>query len=106
MLALLFPLEGFLLYKIWRCMFSNRDWREAILTTYVTMGVLITLSTEALGIFHAITGTAIQSFWGSIIIITLFLFFKVRTRKILNPFSFKMNTRFEWGILFTISIYF
>jgi 4-amino-4-deoxy-L-arabinose transferase-like glycosyltransferase len=106
MLALLFPLEGFLLYKIWRCMFSNRDWREAILATYVTMGVLITLSTEALGIFHAITGTAIQSFWGSIIIITLFLFFKVRTRKILNPFSFKMNTRFEWGILFTISIYF
>jgi hypothetical protein len=106
MLALLIPLEGLLLYQLWRCILPGRDWRESILAVYVTMGVLITISTELLGAFHAITDFEIRSFWLVILAITLFLVFRYRTKSNLSPFSLKIGSRFEWVIFFAISAYF
>jgi 4-amino-4-deoxy-L-arabinose transferase-like glycosyltransferase len=106
MLALLLPLEGLLIYLLWRCLRSGRDWRESIMVVYVAMGVLITLSTELLGVFHALTDVAIRSFWLAVLVVTLFLVFWVRRKINFRSFSLKIGGKFEWAILFTISAYF
>ncbi len=106
MLALLLPLEGLLLYQLWHCLLPGRDWRELILAIYVVMGVLITVSTEILGAFHALTDIAIRSFWLAILTVTLFLVFRFRTKITFRPVSLKIGGRFEWAIFFAISAYF
>ena len=106
MLAMLLPLEGLLIYLLWRCLRPERDWRESIIAVYVSMGVLITLSTEFLGAFHALTDIAIRSFWLGILTITLLLILLFRRKITFRPFSLKIGGKFEWAIIFTISLYF
>lgn len=106
MLALLLPLDGFLLYQLWRFLLPERDWRESILAAYVTVGVLISISTEIMGAFHAINSTAILSFWLSILVITLLLVIRYRTKKTRQPFSLKTAGGFECAVLITLSVYY
>jgi hypothetical protein len=106
MLVLLLPLVGLLLYRLWRCLLPGRDWRESILAVYVTMGVLITISNEILGAFHALTGVAIRSFWLLILVITFLMIFRYRTKITPRPFSLKIGGRFEWVVFFAICVYF
>jgi len=70
------------------------------------MGVLITLSTECLGAFHALTDIAIRTFWLGIMTITLLLILLFRRKITFRPFSLKIGGKFEWAIFFTISAYF
>jgi hypothetical protein len=56
---------------IWRSLYPDRDWRESVLSAAVICGVLVTLSTEILGIFHAITWQSILTFWLLVFIISL-----------------------------------
>ncbi len=106
MLALLLPLEGILLYKGWRGRLPDRDWRAAVLAAFVSMGGLITISTEILGSFHAITGSAIRLFWILILVITLLRVFRTRARHTFWKFSLKIGGRFEWVIFITLGAYF
>ncbi|MGZ6347275.1 MAG: hypothetical protein ACXWNC_06860, partial [Anaerolineales bacterium] len=106
MLALVLPLEGLLIYLLIRCLQPERDWRESIITVYVTMGVLITLSTELLGVFHAVTEIAIRLFWLAVLAVTLFLAFRFRRKITFRLSSLKISGGFQWAIFFTISAYF
>jgi len=106
MLALVLPLEGLLIYMLWRGVRPGRDWRESTVSAYISMGVLITLSTECLGAFHALTDIAIRTFWLGIMTITLLLILLFRRKITFRPFSLKIGGKFEWAIFFTISAYF
>ena len=105
MLALLFPLDGFLLYLLWRCLLQGRDWRESILAAFVTMGVIISVSTEVLGAFHAITGIAIRALWLAILLISLLLLFWQRAKIFIQHSTVKIGGRFAWTVFFIISFY-
>ncbi len=106
MLALLLPLEGLLIYVLIRYLQPGRNWRESILVVYVSMGVLIALSTELLGVFHALNDIAIRSFWLAVPAVTLLLILWFRRKTTLRPLSLEIGGRFEWAIFVTVCVYF
>jgi 4-amino-4-deoxy-L-arabinose transferase-like glycosyltransferase len=93
------------LYVIWRSLYPERDWRESALSAAVTWGVLITLSTEILGTFHAITWQLILTFWFLVLIVSVVVI--VWKKPNLN-FKFKfpqIEDKLEWTMLGIIALY-
>ena len=54
MLALIPFIDLVAIYVALRCVHRDRDWRESVLAAAVIWGTLVALSTELLGLLHAI----------------------------------------------------
>jgi 4-amino-4-deoxy-L-arabinose transferase-like glycosyltransferase len=105
MLALILPLDGFVLYLLWRRLLPEHNWRKAFLAAYVCIGVMITISTELLGSFHAITPLAILLLWLALLFSSLFLLYKQRAKLFTLKLSLKISSKLEWSTLLIISAY-
>ncbi len=73
-MILLMPLCFFLLILIIQQKLSLHDWRESVLHGSVIYGVYITIVTETLSLFHALTATWVLRVW---LITAVLLFFTV-----------------------------
>jgi len=78
MLALIPLIDLVVIYTALRIMQHGRDWRESVLATAVIWGTLVALSTEVLGLFHAIQLQTIVIFWLIVLVVTLSCIFRQR----------------------------
>jgi hypothetical protein len=78
MLALIPLVDLVAIYAALRIMQRDRDWRESLLAAAVIWGTLVALSTETLGLFHAIQLQSLVIFWLIVLVVPLIYIFRQR----------------------------
>jgi hypothetical protein len=105
MLALIPLIDLVVIYTALRIMQHDRDRRESFLATAVIWGTLVALSTEALGLFHAIQLQTVVFFWLMVLVVPLPYIYHQRKRLSARPSLPHFEGALAWAMVGVIVFY-
>jgi hypothetical protein len=105
MLALILLIDLIAIYLAWRTTHRDRDWRESVLAAAVIWGSLTALSTELLGLFHAVERHTVFIFWLIVFIASLIIIIRQRQRISLEFRPSQVEDALAWAMVGVIALY-
>ena len=105
MLALIPLIDLVAIYVALRCVYRDRDWRESALAAAVIWGTLVALSTELLGLFHAIQRQTIGSFWLIALGFSLYVIYRQRRNLSFKVGMPRVEGALAWSMLAVVAFY-
>jgi len=105
MLALILLIDLVAICMAWQATHRDSDWRESILAAAVIWGTLVALSTELLGLFHAIELQTLTIFWLIVFVVTLLTIFRQRREISLKPRRPQVVDALAWAMVGVIALY-
>jgi hypothetical protein len=88
-----------------RAIYPDHDWRESVLAAGILWGVAVALSTEVLGVFHAIGWQTLSLTWLAVFIVSVSIILRNRKRLSIKLRLPQVKGALAWAMFGIVAVY-